>query len=319
MGDSATVSYLVASGQAVLLSEHLQPYLDDMGARQSGQTIENKARHIRAFLSVFTFADEVTEDTLEDFVATHLSHLAVGTQTNHLSSFKMFWRYLGKKRLVPRSLEMFKEITSGLTPPPPSKVGKDSDSGGTLQSKRQHFGPDDYHKLLAGVQLKRKRGKSLHNLIQLGAYTGCRIEEICSLRVEDVNLQEGFFTVRNAKTEAGNRVVPTHPDIFGLLKHLAATSTDGFIMSGLTENRHKDRSDSLGGLFGRLKTSLGYGGEHVFHSFRKGVATQLESSGVPEFIAARILGHKLKTMTYGLYSGGASLETLKGAISVLKW
>jgi integrase len=315
---TAFVSYLVATGQAVLLSEHLQPFLDDLRTRQSGQTIENKARHVRAFLSVFKFADDVTEDGLGDFVGTHLAHLAAGTQTNHLSSFKMFWRYLGKKKLVPRSLEMFKEIVAGITPPHANEENY-SDTGGTLQSKRQHFEPKDYHKLLAGVQMKRKRGKSLHNLIQLGAYTGCRIEEICSLRVEDVNLQESFFTVRNAKTQAGNRKVPIHDDIFGLLKHLAATSTDGFIMSGLTENRHKDRSDSLGGLFGRLKTSLGYGGEHVFHSFRKGVATQFESAGIPEVIAARILGHKLKTMTYGLYSGGANLETLRGAISVLKW
>jgi integrase len=315
---TAFVSYLVATGQAVLLSEHLKPFLDDLRTRQSGQTIENKARHVRAFLSVFKFADDVTEDSLGDFVGTHLADLAAGTQTNHLSSFKMFWRYLGKKKLVPRSLEMFREIVAGITPPE-TKEDKYGNNGPALQSKRQHFEPKDYHKLLAGVQMKRKRGKSLHNLIQLGAYTGCRIEEICSLRVEDVNLQEAFFTVRNAKTQAGNRKVPIHADIFELLENLAAASTDGFIMSGLTENRHKDRSDSLGGLFGRLKTSLGYGREHVFHSFRKGVATQLENAEVPEFIAARILGHKIKTNSYGLYSGGASLETLRGAISVLKW
>lgn len=57
----------------------------------------------------------------------------------------------------------------------------------------------------------------------------------------------------------------------------------------------------------------------VFHSFRKGVASRLENSGVPENITARLLGHEFYTMSYGVYSGGVSFEVLKEAIGKLDW
>jgi hypothetical protein len=37
-------------------------------------------------------------------------------------------------------------------------------------------------------------------------------------------------------------------------------------------------------------------------------------AGVPENIAADIVGHKKQTMTYGVYSGGASLAVMREAL-----
>jgi integrase len=68
-----------------------------------------------------------------------------------------------------------------------------------------------------------------------------------------------------------------------------------------------------------LKAKCGYGGDYVFHSFRKGVATQLETGRVPENVTARLLGHDLNTMSYGLYSGGVSFDVLSEAIEHLSW
>ena len=64
---------------------------------------------------------------------------------------------------------------------------------------------------------------------------------------------------------------------------------------------------SVGKRFGRLKTDLGFGKQHVFHSIRKTVVTILENTGVPENVVADIVSHEKTTMTYGLYSGGLSL------------
>jgi len=36
------------------------------------------------------------------------------------------------------------------------------------------------------------------------------------------------------------------------------------------------------------------------------VSTSLEEAQVPEFIAARILGHAVRTLSYGVYSSGVS-------------
>ena len=50
-----------------------------------------------------------------------------------------------------------------------------------------------------------------------------------------------------------------------------------------------------------------------------GVATQLETARVQENITARLLGHDLNTMSYGLYSGGVSFEVLSEAVERLSW
>ena len=57
-----------------------------------------------------------------------------------------------------------------------------------------------------------------------------------------------------------------------------------------------------------LNKKCGYGMTMVFHSFRKGIASQLENSGVPENITARLLGHEFYTMSYGVCPSSNDLE-----------
>ena len=64
---------------------------------------------------------------------------------------------------------------------------------------------------------------------------------------------------------------------------------------------------------------MSFGPEHVFHSIRRTVATLLENAGLAEGVAADIIGHEKPTMTYGLYSGGASLEVKREAIEKLSY
>ena len=105
-----------------------------------------------------------------------------------------------------------------------------------------------------------------------------------------------------------------------MLYQLKKSSTDGYLLSGLTLNKYGDRSNAIGKQFGRLKKELGYGPDYVFHSLRKGVATQLEANEVPENVAARLLGHEFRTMTYGLYSGGMlPFQMLEDAINKVDW
>ena len=186
-----------------------------------------------------------------------------------------------------------------------------------VADKKRHFQPSDYKKLLAKAE--SLKNANLCSLIRIGAYTGLRIEEICQLKLTDVS--DDRLTVTDAKTETGWREVPIHSHISGLVADMKEASKDGFLFTGLsTKNKYKKRSDAIGKRFQRLKTGLGYTDIHVFHSFRKGVADQLEAAGIPENVSARLLGHEITTMTYGLYSGGGvTFETKKEAIEKLKW
>ena len=91
------------------------------------------------------------------------------------------------------------------------------------------------------------------------------------------------------------------------------------MFSGLTFNKYGDRSNAIGKRFGRMKSAMGFTESHVFHSIRKTVTTLLENAGVPESVAADILGHEKPTITYGLYSAGTSLAVRREAIEKLSY
>jgi hypothetical protein len=45
----------------------------------------------------------------------------------------------------------------------------------------------------------------------------------------------------------------------------------------------------------------------------------LRNSGVPEVEGAALLGHTVPTMSYGLYSGGLSLERLRRVVEQIRY
>ena len=183
------------------------------------------------------------------------------------------------------------------------------------RSSRQPFEPSDVVKLLKAATEREE--DQLADLIRLAMWTGCRIEEICALKIEKV--KDGHFSIEDAKTEAGWRDIPIHRELTQTMARLIEGSEDGYVLSGLTFNKYDDRSNAVGKRFGRLKRELGFGPQHVFHSIRKTVVTILENAGVAENIVADIVGHEKTTMTYGLYSGGLSLEVKREALEKLEY
>ena len=161
---------------------------------------------------------------------------------------------------------------------------------------------------------KSKGDFQLADLIEIAAYTGARIEEICSLKIDFINLDDMTFQITDAKTTAGNRVVPLHSKLAKTITRLLDEATNSYLFSDLTENKYGDRSNAIGKRFGHLKKNLGHSRQHVFHSIRKTFTTELERAGAAENVAADIVGHEKQTMTYGLYSGGASIEQKRDAV-----
>ncbi|MGI9365229.1 MAG: tyrosine-type recombinase/integrase [Rhizobiaceae bacterium] len=151
--------------------------------------------------------------------------------------------------------------------------------------------------------------EDLRLLVQSAALTGMRIEEIMS---SEFSAATQSIVIGNSKTEAGVRTIPLH----SALNAEAIAKMQGKYRPVGEEGK---RSDAIGKQINRRLVGLGYKGrEKTFHSIRKYVATCFENSGVDELKASRILGHNLKTMSYGLYSGGQDLEALRGTIEQLK-
>ena len=159
----------------------------------------------------------------------------------------------------------------------------------------------------------------LAEIIMLGMHTGCRIGELCNMTLDRVS--DEWLQVADAKTESGNREIPIHRDIQQLVERLKQTSTDGYLLSDLSSNNaHDDRARGMSQKFGRLKSKLGFRTKrHAFHSFRATLANRFENAGVEENLAARLIGHKIATMTYGRYSGRIDWELAVQTMSRIEY
>ncbi|MQG91322.1 tyrosine-type recombinase/integrase [Pseudomonas sp. MN1F] len=161
--------------------------------------------------------------------------------------------------------------------------------------------------------------QALADLIALGTYTGARIEELVQLRVEHLIKCEGIrcIDITDSKTAAGIRVVPVHPALAEVVARLAADSVDGFLIPTTCRNQYGIRSDALSKAFGRLKTSLGFGSKHVFHSIRASAITHLVRADVADRLIKELVGHETGTVTFDVYSQGSSAKQKLDAISKL--
>ena len=296
--------YAIAIGQLVTFTEHLDEWLST--SRATAKTQDMQRSDVKRFASEFQMVQDVARPEVRRWITKLMNDDGLAPKTVHriLSALRGYWRYLQSIDVAGEDHEPFSKLD----------VARQNERTAP-RSARQPFKPEDVAKLLnAAID---RDDDQLADLIRLGMWTGCRIEELCALKVEQV--KDDYFSIGNAKTEAGWRDVPIHRELAQTMARLIEDSNDGYVLSGLTVNKYRVRSNGVGKRFGRLKTELGFGKQHVFHSIRKTVVTILENAGVPENVVADIVGHEKTTMTYGLYSGGLSLDVKRDALDKLAY
>ena len=299
---AAKAFYDIASGQVVTLDDYVDGWLASI-SHLKDRTINQMQRDVVSFLKEET-SHIPTRETIAAWIRASKSSGAKSIK-RELGSLGSFWEYL-----------LVEGVVTDLSPFSGHKLPRDIAKN---RPTRRAFSNDECLALMAKVA--SSNDTALADLITLGLYTGARIEELCRLKVDDIITEDNHRALRidKSKTQAGTRTVPLHPAITVLVDRLAADSKDGYLVFSKSKNQYDERSTGLSRRFGRLKSSLGYGPELVFHSLRKTVTTKLEQAGVPEGIAADILGHEKQTITYGLYSGGTSMAQKMEAISKINY
>jgi len=152
-------------------------------------------------------------------------------------------------------------------------------------------------------------------LATLSQYTGARVSEVCALKVE--NVVDGCLRITEGKTQSAVRAIPVHPVIRPLVQHLMQTTTDGYLLPGLTSGGPDDtRGASLQDkLRSTIRDKAGITDRRVVpHTLRNGFITALERAGVPPHEIQLLVGHKRGSVTLDVYSEGAGLERLKDAV-----
>lgn len=294
---TATRWHSVASGQLVETDAHLEEWLATLD--DTPKTLDQKRAHILKLTEQLPYLTDITRKALQKITSDRVTvdGIAPATVRRDLGSPKGYWRWLQAHDIVPDDRDPF----SGIVLPKRKAPA------------RLHFAPADVLRLLEAS----KADTDLHNIITIAAYTGCRIEEICALTVDHVHIMEGYIEIIAAKTDAGVRQVPIHSKLKPLLVALRGNRTTGFLLEDLKADKYGKRSAAISKRFGRLRDTLGFTKQHVFHSLRRTVVTQLERADVSESITADIVGHKKQTITFGIYGGGSTLEAKIEAIEKL--
>ena len=299
--NEATRLFKFATDQAGIL---LAPLVEDWkgSLRVTQKTIDQQHRDVTRmaehFVSLETLKPKMVKSWTDKLILEGSTSATLERIGNGCHSF---WRYLKKAGILPidASDPFVGSFSLARTTAPRVTVNRKAFTDAELATI--------YQKAIA------KGDEPLARVIALGAFTGARIEEICSLELK--NCTRGMFKIVDSKTEAGIREVPIHPALVSLVDTMTKESVSGYLVPSNAAGQYGVRSDPYSKRFGRLKESMKFSPGHVFHSIRKTVATLLEQAAVKEGIAADILGHEKKTLSYGLYSSGSSMAQKLEAIS----
>ena len=148
-------------------------------------------------------------------------------------------------------------------------------------------------------------GEAAYWVPLLGPFVGPRIEELCQVRVEDVQRINGEWCLRlcdldenqQIKNDGSFRRVPLHSSIIrcGFLAYVAQVAKAGHerIFPTLSnDNSNRIYSNAVGKWFGRYLESIGLSDPRLdYHSFRYSFRQQCSLSGVETETRDALTGH----------------------------
>jgi integrase len=286
---------------ALGFAEYLDDYAKTLSGELTAKTIHMRLANLRTFAGFLATVADIQRPTIQQWIYAQAAEGAArATITRAVSDLRLYWKYLIGIGAASEMPDPFNGITLA----------------GAKPAKLAPFEPSQIVQLEAKA---RARGDTdLADFILMAAYTGARREELATLRCEHIDLPRGAIALPGTKTEAAPRECPIHPALRPVLQRLVDAAKRGLLFPKPRHNKYGKLGDALGKRFSTLKRGVARE-DQDFHSIRRCVATMLHDALVPEAIAAAILGHKITTMSYGLYSGGPSLVTKSEALSKLAY
>ncbi len=202
--------------------------------------------------------------------------------------------------------------------------------GQTLPNVRRPGEPKPKRPFTTDEMIRLLNGRpdvELADVIRIGALTALRIEEIYRLTVADC--EAGWFNVGGRKTHAGERRVPIHPDLVGIIQR----RTDGKAPTGYLIHEPggppkpgRDRGMAASKRFGYYRKRQGVhevlpGSQQSrcdFHSFRRWFITSALNAGIDRQTVAAIAGHEMGNITVDVYAGKPNDERLQACVRAVR-
>lgn len=200
---------------------------------------------------------------------------------------------------------------------------------------RAEFDDQDLKKLLCSpMYLEDKHRHSYAFWMPLLAlFTGCRMEELAQLHLDDFREMDGVWVIdvndkgeKKVKTPSSVRLVPIHPFLLNDLACLAyveslRTKDETRLFPELTRRRD-GYGQTVTKWFTRYKISCGIdgeGGKKVFHSFRHTFVNRLKQDiSVNDTLISELVGHSVDNITMGRYGKRYRPQILKEAVEKIE-
>lgn len=310
-GDGVADRFIkLATAQVTPLAGLPEQWLAETESAVTGQTLKQHAFAVRHFIEWAGGESISIEDITRLKAGAYLGEAlrsgerAPKTVKRHMSSLSGFWTWL-KSRGHAKENPFEGHKYGG------SKKGS---------STRRPFNDEELTKLLSG-KYTGHYNETLHDLIRLALVSGARLNELCSLKLTDVErLNDGWsMNILKGKTEAATRSVPLHRSVNAIIEKRTAAQTPYLFQELTTGGPDEKHMWYASKAFKRYRTKVGLPERFKdFHSLRNTFIEAMEGAEVTEATVKLLVGHKRASMTYGLYSKGARVD-LRAAIDRLAY
>ncbi len=306
----------VARGQVTPLLPLVDRWLGEKASMKPRQKHDYR-REVTKYLSEVSMLERTTRKRAGEYVSTRFIQKGVHPRTTNkaVSCLSSFWRWLIKRGYASENPWLGQGVND-----------RDLE---VAQIKKRPFEDKEVKTLLEGT----KEGTMLGDAVRIAALSGMRVSEIAKLRVKDVVEMTadavGCFHVVDAKTKAGNRKVPVHSAVRGLVEaRMKDKASDALLFNELPPVKpgsSVEPGQALTKHFGRLRIKLGVDEKTQgarqsnvdFHSFRRWFITKAEMAGQLPHVISAVVGHERQGMTLGTYSGGPSVEQMRDVVEAV--
>lgn len=145
---------------------------------------------------------------------------------------------------------------------------------------------------------KHQEGNEYISVILIMIYSGVRIGELLDLKKEDIHLDERWFYIREAKTEAGIREVPIAEKIVPYIQYWMKKNCDYLICT--PDEKHFKYRNYYDSYWTPLMEQMNL--THRPHDTRHTCVSLLTEAKVDERIIKKIVGHKGQGVTETVYT-----------------
>lgn len=308
MTETKPISYIyyilenMKGGMDMLLEKAIQGFSDHLESKERSQeTVRGYGQALRDFKKYMekknnghVYVDEIDVSDLEGYLSYRKAEGDQPVSRNRsLYILRSFYDYLAKRDIVTKDISQKLE---------PIKVQR---------KERTYLEEEETEELIEAID---------HPVIKAAvitmSYTGLRVSELCSLTLEDVNLDTGLIKVRQGKGNK-DRTVPINDKLLEILKEYkdscrTEVDTDRFFATAKTG---KLSPQSINRCLHQATEKLNWSKQVTAHVLRHSFASRLVKNKVDLPALQRILGHSdLRVTSMYIHQ---NLDQLKDAVSLM--